>query len=31
LDEGYVSMTPIGFDLTRHAFLPELKTWHLSL
>lgn len=31
LDKGYVSMTPIGFDLTRHAFLPELKTWDLSL
>jgi len=31
LSEGYVSLTPIGFDLTRHAFLPELKQWNLRL
>ncbi|MBU4198853.1 MAG: 5'/3'-nucleotidase SurE [Verrucomicrobia bacterium] len=31
LAEGYVSLTPIGFDLTRHACLPELKQWNLAL
>jgi 5'-nucleotidase len=31
LAQGYVSITPIGFDLTHHAFLPELKRWDLSL
>lgn len=31
LDEGYVSLTPIGFDLTRYDFLPDLRKWDLSL
>jgi len=31
LDQGYVSLTPIGFDLTSHAFLPELRQWNLGL
>ncbi len=31
LEQGYVSLTPIGFDLTRHAFLPELRQWNLGL
>ncbi len=31
LEKGCVSITPIGFDLTSHALLPELKKWNLSL
>jgi 5'-nucleotidase len=31
LQEGYVSLTPIGFDLTRHAAIPALETWNLAL
>jgi 5'-nucleotidase len=25
--EGYVSVTPLSIDLTRHAVLPELSRW----
>jgi 5'-nucleotidase len=25
--EGYASVTPLHFDLTRHAALPELERW----
>lgn len=28
---GFVSVTPITFDLTNHAVLPELKKWDLRL
>lgn len=31
LEDGYISLTPIGFDLTRHAILPDLKKWELTL
>ena len=31
LEQGYVSLTPSGFDLTRHTCLPDLKQWDLSL
>ncbi len=27
LKEGYIALTPLGFDLTSHATLPELKHW----
>ena len=27
LDDGYVSLTPLGFDLTRHAALPHFEKW----
>lgn len=27
LDAGYVTLTPIGLDLTQYAALPELQTW----
>lgn len=27
LNEGYVSVTPMQFDLTAHAFLPHLHAW----
>ncbi len=27
MKEGYVSLTPIQFDLTAHAHLTEMKTW----
>ncbi|MFC1684349.1 5'/3'-nucleotidase SurE, partial [Pseudomonadota bacterium] len=25
--EGYVSVTPLQVDLTRHSTLPEIQTW----
>jgi 5'-nucleotidase len=25
--QGYVSVTPLQIDLTRHAALPELERW----
>lgn len=31
LQEGYVSITPIGFDLTRHDALPAIEAWNLGL
>jgi len=30
LEDGYVSITPIWFDLTRHEAIESLKTWDLS-
>jgi 5'-nucleotidase len=27
VDEGYVSVTPLQVDLTRHAALPALGSW----
>lgn len=30
LDEGYVSVTPITFDLTSYALLDDLKRWELG-
>jgi 5'-nucleotidase len=27
LDQGYVSVTPVSFDLTAHGFLPALREW----
>ena len=31
LDEGYVSATPIGFDLTHNPALEQLRQWKLTL
>ncbi len=31
LARGCVSVTPVGFDLTHHTFLPELRQWNLAL
>ena len=25
VDQGYVSVTPVSFDLTAHEFLPEFR------
>src|SRR5712692_7062577 len=30
LAEGFVSVTPVSFDLTSHEMLAELKHWDLS-
>ena len=30
LDQGYVSVTPVSFDLTAHDFLEEVKRWELG-
>ncbi|HEY8680142.1 MAG TPA: 5'/3'-nucleotidase SurE [Candidatus Dormibacteraeota bacterium] len=30
LDRGFVSITPISFDLTAHGWLEELRSWELS-
>ena len=27
LDRGYVSVTPVSFDLTAHAELPPIASW----
>ena len=29
--KGYVSVTPVHFDLTNYALLEEVKDWKLSL
>ena len=29
--KGFVSVTPISFDLTNHAVMPELKKWNLKI
>jgi len=29
--DNYISITPIHFDLTRHEFLSELRSWNLTL
>lgn len=29
--DNYISITPVHFDLTRHEFISELKSWNLSL
>jgi len=29
LDQGYVSVTPVSFDLTARGFLEELSRWEL--
>jgi len=31
LSNGYVSVTPIGLDLTQHSAMEELSNWHLKL
>ena len=31
LADGYVSLTPIWFDLTHATALPKLRDWKLSL
>ncbi len=31
LDNGFVSMTPIWFDLTHTAVLPQLRDWNLTM
>jgi 5'-nucleotidase len=31
LRSGYVSVTPIQFDLTDHKFIPELENWKIKL
>ena len=31
VNQGYVSLTPIGFDLTQHSALAGLKAWDLHL
>ncbi len=28
LEDGYVSLSPLGFDLTRHSALPHFEKWH---
>ncbi len=28
LDDGYVSLSPLGFDLTKHTALPHFARWH---
>jgi 5'-nucleotidase len=30
ITEGYISVTPIHYDLTNAGFIPELKGWHLE-
>ncbi|MEC8323917.1 MAG: 5'/3'-nucleotidase SurE, partial [Bacteroidota bacterium] len=30
LEEGYISVVPVQFDLTAHQYLKELKTWDLN-
>jgi hypothetical protein len=27
LEDGYVSLSPLGFDLTRHTALPHFEKW----
>jgi 5'-nucleotidase len=27
LTEGYITVTPLHFDLTRHDLLPQLRDW----
>ena len=29
LEEGYVSVVPVRYDLTAHHFLPDLRNWDL--
>jgi 5'-nucleotidase len=29
--ENYISVTPVHYDLTNHAFLKDLQAWHLQL
>lgn len=29
IDQGYISITPISYDLTNHDFMAELKNWNL--
>ena len=31
LRDGYVSITPLHFDMTRHALLPKLADWDLGV
>ncbi len=31
LDKGYVTLTPLHFDLTRHHLLPDMERWRFSL
>ena len=31
LDQGFITVTPLGFDLTRHELLPRLRDWEFSL
>jgi len=30
LNENYVSITPIQYELTNHAFLEELHKWNIQ-
>lgn len=29
--ENYISVTPIHYDLTNHSFLPDLKSWDITI
>jgi 5'-nucleotidase len=31
IEQGFVSLTPIWFDLTHHAVLPRIRSWDLKL
>jgi hypothetical protein len=30
IEQNWVSVTPLHFDLSKHDFLQNLKTWHLQ-